>query len=45
MDGAGLCHQSLLLFVLLLRAVNDKNARIAVHKPVLGFVVDKGVGI
>ena len=37
MDGAGLCHQFLVLFDLL-RAVNGKHARIAV----VGFVVDKG---
>ena len=42
MDGAGLCHQFLVLFDLLLRAVNGKHAQIAVLKPFVGFVVDKG---
>jgi len=29
-------------FELLLRAENDKNSRIVIHKSVVGFVVDKG---
>ena len=27
---------------LLLRAINDKKLRIVIHKPVVGFIVDKG---
>ena len=42
MDGAGLCHQFLVLFDLLLRAVNGKHARIVVLKPVVGSIVHKG---
>ena len=42
MDGAGLCHQFLVLFDLFLRAVNGKHARIVVLKPVVGSIVHKG---